>query len=270
MAPLVSVLAGLAWLAAVSSAADISAEDIGPAAFMWPPERMWSAAADTTPPCGSVAGVGNRTTFPLKNGRLALVAQNESWDAAISISYLPEPKANSDFLNLIDSLREVDRGHTCVPINDPPSSVKSGTNATIQIKYISEFDKPENETFYACADITYVEVSDFKEHIPCFNATEPPDKNKGNGSSSTPTPTAAPSDGKSGGGLSGGAIAGIVIGCVAGLGLLVAAGVLIYRRRQQRLRTLRQQHSSRGVKWDEPHGRDSNSNGSVRMQNLSS
>ncbi|POR33767.1 Uncharacterized protein TPAR_06041 [Tolypocladium paradoxum] len=268
MARLVSVLAGLAWLAAVSTAAKTSAEDMGPAAFMWPPDRVWSAAMDNTPPCGSVAGASNRTAFPLKNGRIALIAQDESWDAEISISYLPEPKTNSDFSTLVDAMamREVDRGHTCVNIGDAPSSVRNGTNATLQIKYIAEFDKPENETFYACADITYVELSDFKERIPCFNATEPPNKHKGKGSaSSTATPTAAPS----GGGLSGGAIAGIVIGCVAGVGLLLVAGVLIYRRKQQRLRLLRQQHSARGVKWDEQPGRDSNSNRSVRMQNLS-
>ena len=179
-----------------------------------------------------------------------------------------DPKANSDFTTLIDAkaMREVDRGHTCVSTGDAPASVKNGTNATLQIKYIAQFDHPDNETFYACADITYVAVSDFKEHIPCFNATEPPENNSGKGTS---TPTAVPSDGKSGAGLSGGAIAGVVVGSVAGVGLLLAAGLFIYRRKQQRLRNLRQQHSARGVKWDEQHGRDSNSNTSVRMQNLS-
>lgn len=39
--------------------------DIGPAAFLWPADRPWSAAEDNTPPCGSAAGIGNRTTFPL-------------------------------------------------------------------------------------------------------------------------------------------------------------------------------------------------------------
>jgi hypothetical protein len=42
-----------------------AAEDMGPAAFLWPPDRTWSAAKDNTPPCGSAAGVGNRTSFPL-------------------------------------------------------------------------------------------------------------------------------------------------------------------------------------------------------------
>ncbi|EME83359.1 uncharacterized protein MYCFIDRAFT_38714 [Pseudocercospora fijiensis CIRAD86] len=39
--------------------------EMGPAAFMWPPDRPWSAESDHIPPCGSSSGVGNRTGFPL-------------------------------------------------------------------------------------------------------------------------------------------------------------------------------------------------------------
>ncbi|UNI18588.1 hypothetical protein JDV02_004846 [Purpureocillium takamizusanense] len=271
MAPLVSAVAGLAILASVAMA-QMTSDDMGPAAFMWPKDRVWSAALDNTAPCGSIAGASNRTLFPMQNGRLALVAQNESFDAIISISYLQDPKSNGDFATLIDAkaMRELDKGHTCVPIVDPPSSVKAGSNATLQIKYISEFDKPENETFYACADITYVALSDFKDSIPCFNATIP---DTGKGSKSSPTASPKPSSGtpSSGGGssgLSGGAIAGIVVGVIAGVGLLGAAAIFWYRRRQQQKRVLRQQNSSRAVKWDE-QPRDSNSQRSVRMQNMS-
>ena len=41
------------------------ASDMGPAAFLWPPDRAWGAAQDNTAPCGSSAGVTNRTEFPL-------------------------------------------------------------------------------------------------------------------------------------------------------------------------------------------------------------
>lgn len=41
------------------------ATDMGPAAFLWPPDRAWGAAQDNTAPCGSSAGVTNRTEFPL-------------------------------------------------------------------------------------------------------------------------------------------------------------------------------------------------------------
>lgn len=179
-----------------------------------------------------------------------------------------EPKANSDFNKLIDmeTFRDIKLGHTCVGLPDAPASVKAGANATLQIKYIADFDKPENQTFYACSDITFVPITEFKLSIPCFNATEPSpdDKSKTGGSKSTPTPTPAPS--KKSSGLSGGAIAGIVIGSIAGVALIAAAALLIFRRKQQRLRVLRQQNSERS-KWA-ANARDSQSQSSVRMNNL--
>ena len=42
-----------------------TSDDMGPVAFLWPPDRAWGAAQDNTPPCGSQAGVTNRTEFPL-------------------------------------------------------------------------------------------------------------------------------------------------------------------------------------------------------------
>lgn len=61
-----SILGAIAAAAAVASAQDDAEyDDMGPAAFMWPPDRVWSAAADNTSPCGSVADAGNRTEFPL-------------------------------------------------------------------------------------------------------------------------------------------------------------------------------------------------------------
>lgn len=61
MAVFKSILAGLALLTASAAAVD----DLGPAGFMWPADRVWSAAADNNAPCGSIAGVANRTKFPL-------------------------------------------------------------------------------------------------------------------------------------------------------------------------------------------------------------
>lgn len=65
MSLLKTVTAGLAFVALSVHAAETSADDMGPAAFMWPPDRVWSAAMDNTAPCGSVAGVTNRTDFPM-------------------------------------------------------------------------------------------------------------------------------------------------------------------------------------------------------------
>lgn len=82
------------------------ATDMGPAAFLWPPDRTWGAAQDNTPPCGSSAGVTNRTEFPLSkqatsstklqyfvtkqhlaNGEVSLVLQDESYNVNLAISY---------------------------------------------------------------------------------------------------------------------------------------------------------------------------------------
>jgi hypothetical protein len=38
---------------------------MGPAALMWPSDRPWSADVDNVAPCGSSAGVGNRTNYPM-------------------------------------------------------------------------------------------------------------------------------------------------------------------------------------------------------------
>lgn len=203
--------------------------------------------------------------------------------------------SNDDFETLIDAehFHELDPGHTFVPIEDAPSSVNAGDLATLQVKYISEFDTPNNQTFYACADIVFVEVENFDIKVPCFNATEPEnedgagqdwdyhddedEKDDEDKEEPSASPSADPSneDGDDGeksgggkGGLSGGAIAGIVVGVVAGLGL-VGAGLFIYRRKQQRLQRLRQQNTSRGVEWSQQAaGKGSVSSSSVRMQNL--
>jgi hypothetical protein len=176
----------------------------------------------------------------------------------------PDPRSLSNFDLLIGPERfsELDIGHTCVDIPNPPSSIQSGANATLQMMYIADFDSPQNQTFYACADITYVRREAFTTRIPCFNATE-----DDGGAVHTPTPTPTPSP--SGSGLSGGAIAGIVVGVVIGVAIFAAAAFWMYRERKQKNRLLRQQATARGVKWSEEQPpKDSASQGSIRMQNL--
>lgn len=68
-------LGGLAVMASTAyGATDFGGKDsMGPAAFMWPADRVWSAAMDNTAPCGSVAGPGNRTGFPLSRFKVVTV-----------------------------------------------------------------------------------------------------------------------------------------------------------------------------------------------------
>lgn len=163
---------------------------------------------------------------------------------------------------------ELNEGHQCYPIPNPAADVEAGANATLQIKYTSDFDTDLNETFYACADITYVATSQFNVQVPCFNATTDdfslPEENDDDGdddNSSTSTGSAAGASSTASGavtassgsssGLSGGAIAGIVVGVVGGL-LFLAGGFFFLWRRGQRNRRLRQQQANvRNVKWEE-------------------
>ncbi|BAE62025.1 unnamed protein product [Aspergillus oryzae RIB40] len=46
------------------------AKEMGPVAFMWPPDRVWGAAYDNTAPCGSSSGATNRTDFPMADERV--------------------------------------------------------------------------------------------------------------------------------------------------------------------------------------------------------
>lgn len=62
MHPISNLVAIMAVMAIPASA---FAEGMGPAAFMWPADRPWTADADNTPPCGSPEGPGNRTQFPM-------------------------------------------------------------------------------------------------------------------------------------------------------------------------------------------------------------
>ena len=52
-----------------------AATEMGPVAFMWPPDREWGAAQDNRAPCGSSQGVVNRTEFPLGMFRPFLVSK---------------------------------------------------------------------------------------------------------------------------------------------------------------------------------------------------
>ncbi|EEU44835.1 uncharacterized protein NECHADRAFT_84979 [Fusarium vanettenii 77-13-4] len=293
-----TVFSGLAFMAASAYAAtDMGdTDEMGPAAFMWPADRVWSAAMDNTAPCGSVANPGNRSEFPMQKGKVALVGQNESFSMELSISFEQNPESNADFTTLIDpkEFKSIDPGHTCMSVPDPPSSVSAGDNATLQIKYTAAFDTPHNQTFYACADITFVELLDFDEYIPCFNATKPEedydtdkdgdphhdddddedddndnddDDNENNESSGSESGSSDKKSGSSG--LSGGAIAGIVIGAVAGVALIAAAAFFLYRRKSRQQAALRQHQSARGVSWENQPPKTSQSTGDVRMDDLS-
>ncbi|EEP75980.1 conserved hypothetical protein [Uncinocarpus reesii 1704] len=254
---LLFVASSLPFAAGQSTHGDDESDKMGPVAFMWPPDREWGAAEDNTAPCGSAQGVTNRTDFPLLNGALALIIQDDSWNVHVSISYKDDPKLNDDFELLIEPKRidSLEPGHECYPLPSPPRDIEEGANATLQLKYLSEFDSKETETFYACADIKFVAASKFTKQIPCFNVTSDDfvAPSPSSTSSSTPSKETSNSDSvssKGSNGLSGGGIAGVVVGIVAGLAL-IGLGFFLARRYQQKKRIRLHELSVRSVKWDD-------------------
>lgn len=162
-----------------------------------------------------------------------------------------DPTSNSEFETVISKTRlsEIDPGHECLTLPDPSSSIVAGANATLQIKYESEYNTNENETYYACADIYYVEVADFDVTVPCFNVsayeyygttwTGYADTATATSSTAKSTSTAASDSSSSSSSsgskaLSGGAIAGITIGVVAAGAIVLGVFIFFMRKNHQK------------------------------------
>lgn len=206
--------------------------------------------------------------------------QDESWNVQLSLSHKDgkfsrplklcprcadlqiDPVVNSDFDPLILSrmIEEIYPGHMCYSVADPPQDIEEGMNGTLQIQYTSDFDTNVNETFYACADIRYVRISNFATQVPCFNVSsanfttsddDDDDDDKDTESSTgsgqtTPTTTPIPEAARPTG-LSPGATAGIVIGAVVAVAIPV--GIFFgYRAYQRKKRRQMQQASTRSIK----------------------
>ncbi|KXJ91725.1 hypothetical protein Micbo1qcDRAFT_161726 [Microdochium bolleyi] len=257
---------------------DGDVDGMGPSAFMWPPDRVWFDFADNTGPCGSPDGPNNRTEFPLDRGAISLVHQDNSYDVQVAISYSDNPKTNEDFNVLIPS-EHIDQhtpGHYCLNITNPPSNVQAGSNATIQLRYVSDGEKNMNETYYACADIKYVAASTFNYALTrCFNASVPaapkPSGTAGSGASGTGAPSQGQGGSGSGGGngLSTGAIAGIVVGVVVGVAALGILLFFLYRRDQRQKRVVDHVTSTRNnVKWDADNRSGVESANDVPLENI--
>lgn len=157
----------------------------------------------------------------------------------LKVSSIPDPTENKDF-TAIEDFPDLVPGHECYDVTNPPKNIASGSNATLQISYLSTFDTDKNETYYACADITYVELSAFKEFVFCRNITAPETTStststaSSTATASTSTSTSSSSSSK-GSGLSGGQIAGIVIGSLMGVALIAVGAFLLWSRHQRQI-----------------------------------
>ncbi|KAI1164812.1 hypothetical protein F5B18DRAFT_670459 [Nemania serpens] len=227
----------------------------GPVAFLWPEDRPWSATSDNIGPCGSSSGASNRTEFPLSQGSVALTIADEAWNVAFSIAYGNDPTVQSQFAQQVVDVPEVESGHQCYKVADIPNTVVAGSNATIQLEYWSNMDNElggRNQSFFACADITFIEAAKLTTQVPCFNVTSS-DFNSPEPSSSATAgqpndPSAADtSSSNSSGALTTGAIAGITVGVVvASLLVIGAVAFVVFRRRSSR--TTDYENRSSGMK----------------------
>ncbi|KAH8726231.1 hypothetical protein GQ44DRAFT_679842 [Phaeosphaeriaceae sp. PMI808] len=209
---------------------------MGPVAFMWPADRVWDAAHDNTAPCGSAAGPSdNRTRFPLSQGSVALNIADDAWFVAFRLAVTNNPTKQSDFSDqVVANTTDIDPGHQCYKFNRL-ENISAGTNATIQLEYWAEYEgenNGKNQSFFACADITFVETKDFSIQVPCFNVTSDT-FNAPTPSSKAPAQTglSAGQPSTSSNGLSTRAKAGIAVGSIiAGLALFGVIGFLFWRR----------------------------------------
>ncbi|RYP50212.1 hypothetical protein DL768_004233 [Monosporascus sp. mg162] len=220
--------------------------EMGPVAFLWPADRPWSAEADNIAPCGSASGPTNRTDFPLSQGSVSLSIADDAWNVAFSIAYDNNPTAQSDFTQqVVENITAIEAGHQCYKVADIPDTVEPGTNATIRLEYWSSMDDElggRNQSFYACADITFVETEDFDIQVPCFNVKASefnlPKDDDGGEDSATSQPSAAgeangEGSGDFGSGLTSGAKAGVAVGViVASLAIVGAVAFVVLRKRK--------------------------------------
>ncbi|KAL7945457.1 hypothetical protein V8C42DRAFT_357877 [Trichoderma barbatum] len=187
---------------AFASLASASELPMGAAAFGWPPSRLWDQASESSGPCGSHEGPGERTNFTYYKGHVVLLTQAPVWNLRLGISAISHPESTHDFKPLIQHayIAELDAGITCLHVPDAPVYIKAGHPATLQLKYEIRDGSPSgsNQTLFACADITYVAPSDLAYRAPCFNTTVPKDRTTGPTTtlSATPKPwrTLNPSD----------------------------------------------------------------------------
>ncbi|RDW77922.1 hypothetical protein BP5796_05774 [Coleophoma crateriformis] len=227
---LVAILA-LSGTSSAYTASSTSEESVtAPVDFTWPEARPWYVAYQNEAPCGTSASVGDRTEFPLDSGVVSIVSAGNAYGVAFSIAYVNDVTSQSDFTTQLVKTASVGPGHQCYSMPDSAAAITVGTNATIQLEYTAQYNGSAYKIFYSCADITFVDPSDFNTDVACFNATVTGPSSNPIESSAAAASTTAGS--KSSSGLSVGSEAGIAVGSIiGGLAVLGCLAFFFLRRR---------------------------------------
>lgn len=162
-----------------------------------------------------------------------------------------DPKSVADFVPLTNwRVSKLGVGIVCISVPDAVSHVDAGDKATFQLRYFSDYDSPTNQSFFACADITYVDPSDIPYQFPCVNTTEPEiDPMPVDPTSTMPPEEPEPTGAEWSAGKRPSFTKG-VIACIATLsgialaGIVVSLWTLFRKRRERRLAAERQQEEA--------------------------
>jgi hypothetical protein len=160
-----------------------------------------------------------------------------------------DPKSVADFVPFMDRrVTKLGVGIACINVPNAAAHVKAGDKATFQLRYFSDYDSPTNQSFFACADITYVEPSDIPYPFPCINTTEPelePMPTPPTNNTGEPKPTGAEWSAGKESGLPAGIIAVIAILSAIGFaGIVLGVSWRIRLRKERRLTAERLQEEA--------------------------
>ncbi|KAL7823825.1 hypothetical protein V8C26DRAFT_4942 [Trichoderma gracile] len=149
---------------------------VGAALFGWPPARPFNYYTERLAPCGSPLGAGERVVLPMEHARVAFFAEREL-GLELAISYSQDPTSQDDFEDLKYVLPPghiLVPGTTCIILGSPISGAVHGRNATLQFRYLSNYDSPKQYTYrYSCADVTFSDTADGYNGDICSNKTRP-------------------------------------------------------------------------------------------------
>ncbi|PTB69498.1 hypothetical protein BBK36DRAFT_1110677 [Trichoderma citrinoviride] len=126
-------------------------------------------------PCGSPLGSGERVVLPTKSARVAFFAERDV-GLNLAISYSQDPAFQEDFESLKYSIAagpvDLVSGITCIILGTPIPGAAHGRNATLQLKYLSNYDSPNHYRYrYSCADIVFSDKVDNSNGDICRNKT---------------------------------------------------------------------------------------------------